>query len=250
MPRVGTANLNLGKWLDGDNPGAGPTTGDSLGLNGNAEKIDNAVGTQHNADGTHKNDVINGNSLKASVADGTTLEFNNPTGSKVLRIKDGGVTGAKFASGIVDASTLQLVSGVLSVKPGGVGASQIAGLAVLGSNIAPATITPDKMAYQEYIAQLTQSGTSAPVPTVLVNTFPASIVWSYANIGYYLGTLTGAFPNSAKTLCLIDALFGASQFTTIGWSNTNTILIYTKNLSGTLTDGLLSMAPVIIRVYP
>lgn len=57
--------------------------------------------------------------------------------------------------------------------------------------------TPD---YKIYRALLTQAGTDAPVATVLENTLGGSVVWSRVNVGFYEGTLTGAF-TSGKTIC-------------------------------------------------
>jgi len=44
-----------------------------------------------------------------------------------------------------------------------------------------------------YKALLTQSGTSAPVATVLENTLSGTLVWTRASAGNYSGTLTGEF---------------------------------------------------------
>lgn len=47
--------------------------------------------------------------------------------------------------------------------------------------------------YKVYTALLTQSGTSAPVATVLENTLGGSVIWTRDDVGIYFGTLTGAF---------------------------------------------------------
>ncbi len=52
-----------------------------------------------------------------------------------------------------------------------------------------------------YAALLTQSGTDAPVATVLLNTLGGDVVWARNSTGEYVGTLVGAFP-AAKTLIL------------------------------------------------
>jgi hypothetical protein len=51
--------------------------------------------------------------------------------------------------------------------------------------------------YKVYTALLNQSGTGAPVPTILENTI-GSIVWSRVSTGIYHATLSGAFPDSDK----------------------------------------------------
>ncbi len=48
--------------------------------------------------------------------------------------------------------------------------------------------------YKVYAALLTQSGTDAPVATVLQNTLGGAVVWSFSGSGEYVATLSGAFP--------------------------------------------------------
>lgn len=55
----------------------------------------------------------------------------------------------------------------------------------------------------EYVATLAQSGTNAPVATVLKNTLGA-IVWSRSGPGVYSATLVGAFTNGVRTLVELD----------------------------------------------
>ena len=61
--------------------------------------------------------------------------------------------------------------------------------------------------YKVYTALLTQSGTSAPVATVLENTLSGTITWSYSSVGSYQATLVGAFPSS-KTFFYINSEAG------------------------------------------
>lgn len=44
-----------------------------------------------------------------------------------------------------------------------------------------------------YRAEITQTGTNAPVANVIENTFNGPIVWTRTGAGFYLGTLAGAF---------------------------------------------------------
>jgi hypothetical protein len=102
MSRANTPGGYLFVWDDGDNPGAGSKTlsktAGGTGLNANFIEIENGLFTEHNANGTHKNDKIDGASLKSTVADGSTLEFSASSGSKALRAKDGGITLVKISS--------------------------------------------------------------------------------------------------------------------------------------------------------
>ena len=54
-----------------------------------------------------------------------------------------------------------------------------------------------------YTALLSQSGTDAPVATVLQNTLGGTVVWTYFDFGVYQGTLSSAFPAS-KTHVLFN----------------------------------------------
>ena len=53
--------------------------------------------------------------------------------------------------------------------------------------------------YLVYKALLTQTGTSAPVATVIENTLGGAVVWSYQGVGSYNATLSGAFTEN-KTI--------------------------------------------------
>lgn len=57
--------------------------------------------------------------------------------------------------------------------------------------------------YLVYTALLTQSGTDAPVATVLENTLGVVPVWSYDDVGYYKLTSAGIFTDN-KTFIQID----------------------------------------------
>lgn len=50
-----------------------------------------------------------------------------------------------------------------------------------------------------YRAIINQSGTNAPVATVLQNTLGGTVVWTRNDVGDYSATLSGAFP-AAKTI--------------------------------------------------
>lgn len=124
MSRTATANLALGCFDEGDNPGAGSKTvvTSNVGLNGNWLILDAAVGVGHNADGTHKADVIDGPNLKTSCADASTIQL---TGSPLkLNIKDDGVTGAKIAAAFADGVTIA-ASAATGAKTIGVKAASI-----------------------------------------------------------------------------------------------------------------------------
>ena len=54
-------------------------------------------------------------------------------------------------------------------------------------------ILNDPRPYKVYTALLTQTGTSAPVATVLENTLGGEVVWTRDGSGYYIATSSGLF---------------------------------------------------------
>jgi hypothetical protein len=100
--------------------------------------------------------------------------------------------------------------------------------------------------YKVYTALLTQSGTDAPVATVLENTL-GNIVWSYESIGSYNGTLAGAFIEN-KTFTIITNCGGQEANYYINDNNINYVGIATSD-GVEYTDELLFKTPIEIRVY-
>lgn len=109
-----------------------------------------------------------------------------------------------------------------------------------------------------YRALLTQSSTSAPTATVLENTLGGTVVWSYTDVGIYVGTLAGAF-TASKTACfpigLSDDFDASTDFSvaTLRRTGADTVEITTltdDNTTAALANGLLTGSLVQILVYP
>lgn len=105
---------------------------------------------------------------------------------------------------------------------------------------------------KKYVALLSQTGTSAPVATVLENTLGGTVVWSRTGVGNYVGTLTGAFPDD-KTFTIkgsneADAADAPGNIMVVRGSN-DTILIQTGNSGDFADDGMYDLF-IEIRVYP
>lgn len=116
MARVSSGSLNLGLWLDGENPGAGSQSVDNTGLNGDKIKIQVAVGTGHNPDGSHKSDVIDGPSLKSTAFDGSSIEL---AGTPLRgQVKAQGIHKGHIHADVADGDSLQKngTSGALEIK--------------------------------------------------------------------------------------------------------------------------------------
>jgi hypothetical protein len=106
--------------------------------------------------------------------------------------------------------------------------------------------------YKVYKALLTQTGTGDPVAIVLENTL--GVVPSYSRPGFLNGvyelTATGLFSDYTKLF--INFLEGASANKNNKFfyeeDTANTIVLRTF-LSGTLTDGLMYRATILIELY-
>lgn len=109
----------------------------------------------------------------------------------------------------------------------------------------------DLRGYKQYTAIIDQTGTSAPIATVLGRNEIGSIVWSRVTVGTYSGTLSGAFTGS-KTFALSgigneDAVQPARGG--IFRLDDNTVWLTVRAPDGTLTDDWAELS-VEIRVYP
>lgn len=105
--------------------------------------------------------------------------------------------------------------------------------------------------YLKYVALLTQTGTDAPVATVLENTLGGTVVWTRSDIGVYLGTLANTFTD-AKTVCFMgnnlapNGYFGKSPEV----PGDDDLLLQTTDGNGSNADEFLYQTSIEIRVYP
>jgi len=105
-----------------------------------------------------------------------------------------------------------------------------------------------------YKALLTQTGTSAPVATVLVNTLSGTPVWSYNSVGQYILTLTGEFI-ATKTLVFIGGGDTASgdffEWAIDTTTKPNSLTFVFRDVSSNSpSNNLLSETAITIEVYP
>ncbi len=108
------------------------------------------------------------------------------------------------------------------------------------------------LGYKIYKALLTQTGTSAPVATILENTLGSVPAWSYTNVGIYACTLASAFTLD-KTSCEINNT--SISINTIQRDSANVVTINTCDIGAApcspTNDMLLSnKTTVTILVYP
>jgi hypothetical protein len=122
---------------------------------------------------------------------------------------------------------------------------------VLSTNGSGVTSWVTPGGYAVYTATLSQTGTSAPVATVLTNTLGGTVVWTRVATGVYDATLSSAFPAN-KTFLIVGASTLNSDNTAIpapGFYRTSTSVVrLIPSFNFTVEDGWI--ASVEIRVYP
>lgn len=121
------------------------------------------------------------------------------------------------------------------------------------------TIDDGVRPYKVYTALLTQTGTDAPVATVLENTI-GNIVWSRVNTGQYRATLNNAF-DATKTI-VYSSQIGLINFTppstftyevylvTHKATGQNFVDIVVFDITGNPVDLNSNTTSIEIRVYP
>lgn len=110
-------------------------------------------------------------------------------------------------------------------------------------SLAYETIKP----YKVYTALLTQTGTNAPVATVLENTLGATITWSYVGVGQYYATASSGVFTENKTTGILSnsSSTGINAFVNISTTVFNTV----TTISGNGINNELFKNMVEIRVY-
>ncbi len=109
--------------------------------------------------------------------------------------------------------------------------------------------------YKIYRALLTQSGTDAPVATVLENSLGGTVVWNYSSAGTYTATLSGGFTVNKTGLAPVGNLNVSFLTANADFRRTdaNTLTLITSSLDGfsaTPADDMLTGVLVQVYVYP
>ena len=114
----------------------------------------------------------------------------------------------------------------------------------------------DSRPYKVYTALLTQSGTDAPVATVLENSIPIDITYSYIGVGIFRGSFP--YPSditSTKLAIILGKLVGEQMgalytYDSLGYSGGNIVFsLKTKSNASTFSNNLLNPTFIEIRVY-
>lgn len=120
---------------------------------------------------------------------------------------------------------------------------------VLKKKVGSSASAGGSASYLVYTALLTQSGTDAPVATVLENTLGGTPVWSRQASGTFRATLTNLFTSNKSTAFVAnDYVNGNSEHSTGSFTADDYYEMYTYTMTNGITDDV-SFA-IEIRVYP
>jgi len=102
--------------------------------------------------------------------------------------------------------------------------------------------------YKKYIANLTQSGLSAPTALEFENTLGVTISYSYDTTGDYSLTASASIFSQYYTWMIIAGSDNTFNVNAITWISDTVLRIRTNDSSG-LADGILTDTAIEIRVY-
>ena len=99
---------------------------------------------------------------------------------------------------------------------------------------------------------LSQTGTNAPTAIVKENTLDGTIVWTRSAEGFYIGTLTGAFPMDRTFILHGTEMTSNDARIQINRITNDTIGVYTYNGATLqdLIDGELAKTSIFIEIFP
>ena len=214
------------------------------------------IGFQSGRDITSgNNNILIENIINASITTGSRNIVLNPinktgvtTGNNNVII--GGYDGA-FAANTSDNIILGTGGGVTRFVSDETGLTRLpaqTNVLISGDATGKSVITKEYVnsvikPYKEYVALLTQTGTNAPVATVLDNTLGGTVAWSRNTFGNYSGTLTGAFTVN-KTVGYVQTNTASRPLSFNSNASANTIEISTNG-----PDDILNNATIVVRVY-
>lgn len=102
--------------------------------------------------------------------------------------------------------------------------------------------------YSSYSGLLTQSSTNSPTVTILNNSTGQTIVWSYSDVGEYIGTFSDKIKED-KIWFSVTSSSKSAIFIAVSYNTENTILLNTYSRTGSATNNALSNSSIEIRIY-
>ena len=101
------------------------------------------------------------------------------------------------------------------------------------------------LGYTSYVALVSQTGTNAPVPTVLHNSLRAAVTWSRQSNGNYTITAASSLFTANKTVLFLNAGHGYQAALPIYWERTSDTTITLNSFS----DGEIEEGSFELRIY-
>jgi len=102
--------------------------------------------------------------------------------------------------------------------------------------------------YLKYVALLSQTGTDAPVATVLENTLGGTVVWYRDDTGQYSAILSGVFTINKTWISVFASEAGAYTYSALA-NDADSIILFRRDATFVGED-VFSNISIEIRVYP
>jgi hypothetical protein len=112
------------------------------------------------------------------------------------------------------------------------------------------TVWKTAVPYKTYVALISQSGTAAPVATVLENTLGENLTWQWAGTGSYRVVSNSLFTLDKTTITINNVQFDGGVAPSVGaFPESSYLYVFSFNATPALEDNRLSGNLVEIRVY-
>lgn len=199
--------------------------------------------TGRDADGDISNvSVGSGLSLSGGTLSNTGIitEVDGSTSNELQTITNSSDATSHTVTLSNSGGSVQLIEGSgVTLTTGGTGSAGTVTIAASGGGAS----------YLVYTALITQSGTSAPVATILENTLGGTPTWSRQAQGTFRATLTNLFTSNKSTAFVAnDYVNGNSEHSTGSFVSDDYYEMYTYTISNVTTDNV--SFTIEIRVYP
>lgn len=102
--------------------------------------------------------------------------------------------------------------------------------------------------YKTYLANISQTSTSAPTVNYNYSELTSTITWAYISTGIYEATLSANELTTNKTFLQISLGGGSIGFYTIFITTNSKFRVSTYNSSGVVADGILNDSSIEIKI--
>lgn len=219
---------------------------------GDVLRMDGTAYTKAKADSAANAEVVG---MVASVPDANTfvLAIGGLVPVSALNFEEESVTpGALYFLSVENAGLMQLAEpstdGQIS-KPVFIAVSATAGyfFNMRGEEVGAGTAD-----YLVYTALLTQSGSDAPVATVLQNTLGEELTFGFSDNGFYtIDSALNSFDPTKTWFSIAPKMNDSLELCGIEYASMSVIFVRTRRVSDNVgRNNVLNNTPVEIRIYP